>query len=170
MLPTLFGRTLPCVLILYAGLSKIGNAASGSSHTKSAFVPASVPPLVSPVAPVRSTEPATSQVRHLRVTAYHDRGLTAAGVPSDVGQCAAPADVPFGSTVYIPALNRKFVVTDRTHKRFRHNTIDIFMPDRNECLEFGRHYLDCVITPPDKPVRYGSPSLLQLAATFASQP
>ncbi len=83
--------------------------------------------------------------RVLRVTAYCDRGTTAAGVPSGVGQCAAPAFVPFGSRVYIPALRRTFIVTDRTHKRFRHNTVDIFIPDEVACLQFGRRYLECVV-------------------------
>ncbi len=67
--------------------------------------------------------------RVCRVTAYCDRGSTASGVPSGMGQCAAPADIPFGSIVYIPALGQRFVVTDRTHRRFRRSTVDIFMPN-----------------------------------------
>lgn len=102
--------------------------------------------------------------RRLRVTAYCDRGLTAAGIPSGVGQCAAPEDVPFGSIVYIPALKRSFVVTDRTHKRFRQTTVDLFMPDRQECLEFGLNYLDCVITFPSQPHRYGCTSIYSTIA------
>ena len=96
--------------------------------------------------------------------AYCDRGLTAAGVPSGVGQCAAPADIPFGAQIYIPALGRTFVVTDRTAKRFRHNTVDLFIRDRRECLKFGRRYLKCEITLPAETVRYGSPRLLVAAA------
>lgn len=99
-------------------------------------------------------------VRHLRITAYADRGLTAAGVPSGVGQCAAPADIPFGALIYIPELQRTFVVTDRTAQRFRRNTIDIFIADRSECLRFGRHYLDVLVYLPQRPHRYGSPSIL----------
>jgi 3D (Asp-Asp-Asp) domain-containing protein len=89
--------------------------------------------------------------RVCRVTAYCDRGITASGVDSGVGQCAAPADIPFGSKIYVPKLNRTFLVTDRTHKRFRKSTVDLFMPGKTQCLEFGRHYLDVVITLPDKP-------------------
>lgn len=92
--------------------------------------------------------------RVCRVTAYCDRGITASGVRSGVGQCAAPRDVPFGSTVYIPALGRTFVVTDRTHPRFRHNTVDIFIPSERQCLRFGRSYLECHITPPAKAGRH----------------
>lgn len=92
--------------------------------------------------------------RVYRVTAYCDRGITASGVPSGSGQCAAPAGIPFGSKVHIPALGRTFVVTDRTHRRFRHNTVDIFIPSESDCLEFGRSYLKCEITPPSgKPGR-----------------
>ena len=88
--------------------------------------------------------------RVCRVTAYCDHGITASGVRSGVGQCAAPQDVPFGSKIYIPALRRTFVVTDRTHPRFRHNTVDIFIPSEEKCFQFGRSYLECHITPPPK--------------------
>ena len=90
--------------------------------------------------------------RICRVTAYCDRGTTASGVRSGVGQCAAPSDVPFGSIVYIADLDRSFVVTDRTAKRFRKNTVDIFTASREECLEFGRSYLECefIIKEPPK--------------------
>lgn len=103
--------------------------------------------------------------RRLRVTAYCDKGLTAAGIPSGVGQCAAPADIPFGSKIHIPALNRTFIVTDRTHQRFRTTTVDLFIPDRDRCLQFGRRYLDVEITLPDSKHRYGSPELYRAIAS-----
>ncbi|MGD8450324.1 MAG: 3D domain-containing protein [Phycisphaerae bacterium] len=96
--------------------------------------------------PIHVTLPPRRVRRVQRVTAYCDRGLTAAGVPSGYGQCAAPADIPFGSKVYIPALGKTFIVTDRTHKRFRHNTVDIFMPSSWSCRQFGRKYLECEYT------------------------
>lgn len=102
-----------------------------------------------------------------RVTAYCDRGLTAAGIPSGVGQCAAPADIPFGSVVYIPALGRTFVVTDRTAERFRRNTIDIFVPGRQACRLFGLNWLECDIYVPRHQHRYGSTDLLDAVAAFA---
>jgi len=98
--------------------------------------------------------------RVYRITAYCDRGLTAAGVPSGYGQCAAPADIPFGSRIYIPELQRTFVVTDRTARRFRRNTVDLFMPSRTNCKQFGCQYLECEIVLPAERIRYGSPSLL----------
>ncbi len=100
-----------------------------------------------------------------RVTAYCDRGLTAAGVSVGVGQCAAPADIPFGSRIYIPSLDRTFIVTDRTAKRFRHNTVDLFIPDRGDCKTFGCRYVECEIAIPTDTVRYGSPRLRALFAT-----
>ncbi len=120
-------------------------------------------------APRAGETPAKKLVRVYRVTAYCDRGLTASGVPSGVGQCAAPADIPFGSKIYIPALKRTFVVTDRTHKRFRHNTVDLFIPQREACLEFGRNYLECEISLPDQPPRYASPRLVKLVENHARQ-
>jgi 3D (Asp-Asp-Asp) domain-containing protein len=153
------GRSL-CGILLLMGLANGG-------HSSAKTEPASSRPWMR--AGVRSIDPAAIQPdvkyeqtavhRVYRVTAYCDRGLTAAGVRSGAGQCAAPADVPFGARVYIPALRRTFIVTDRTAKRFRHNTVDLFISDRDECLEFGRQYLECEITFPVKPVRYGSPRL-----------
>lgn len=103
--------------------------------------------------------------KSFRVTAYCDRGITAAGIPSGYGQCAAPADVPFGSRVYIPELGQYFIVTDRTHRRFRHNTIDVFIPSRADCLQFGRRTLICEIEVPAEPVAYASPALPALIAS-----
>ena len=103
-----------------------------------------------------------------RVTAYCDLGLTAAGVPSGVGQCAAPGDIPFGSVVYIPSLDRSFVVTDRTARRFRHNTVDLFMPGRQDCLNFGLNYLECEIYLPRTEPEYGSTEISEAIGSFAS--
>ncbi len=83
-------------------------------------------------------EPGRSVLHRVcRVTAYCDRGITASGTQSGVGQCAAPGYIPFGTTVYIPELNRTFVVTDRTHRRFRQSTVDIFIPSQQACKDFG---------------------------------
>lgn len=94
--------------------------------------------------------------RVYRVTAYCDRGLTAAGVEAGVGQCAAPAEVPLGSRIHIPQLGRTLVVTDRPARRYRYNTVDIFIAGCDDCVSFGRKYLDCVITLPENVPQYGS--------------
>ncbi len=104
--------------------------------------------------------------RVYRVTAYCDSGLTAAGVPAGLGQCAAPADIPFGALVHIPALGRTFVVTDRTARRFRYNTVDLFMSTREQCKRFGRRYLECEIILPERPARYGARHLLRTAQSL----
>lgn len=106
---------------------------------------------------------------HFRVTAYCDRGITAAGVPSGVGQCAAPEFIPFGSEIYVPALDRTFIVTDRTHERFRRTTVDLFMPAKSQCLKFGRRYTDCVVTYPHKAHRYGSRSILESVSAIRAR-
>lgn len=87
--------------------------------------------------------------RVCRVTAYTDRGTTAAGTQSGVGQCAAPGDIPFGTIVYIPALDRTFVATDRTHKRFRKSTVDLFMTNNRAAKEFGLNYFEVVFILPE---------------------
>jgi 3D (Asp-Asp-Asp) domain-containing protein len=73
-----------------------------------------------------------------------------------MGQCAAPTDIPFGSKVYIPALGRTFIVTDRTHERFRRNTVDLFLPTEWACRQFGRRYLVCEFTRAERPAKYGA--------------
>ena len=99
-----------------------------------------------------------------RVTAYCDRGITAAGIPSGYGQCAAPADIPFGARIFVPELGQYFIVTDRTHRRFRHNTIDLFIPSKADCLQFGRRTLTCEVELPAEPIPYASPALPELIA------
>lgn len=76
----------------------------------------------------------------LRITAYHDRGVTASGCRSGPGQCAAPAWVPFGSRVHVPGVGW-LRVTDRTARRFRANTVDVWLPTHRKCIKFGVRYL-----------------------------
>jgi 3D (Asp-Asp-Asp) domain-containing protein len=135
----------------------------GTRHIVDTLHAASVPRAV--VEPERPLEYDPEPIRRVyRVTAYCDRGLTAVGVPSGLGQCAAPAGIPFGSRIYVPALGRTFIVTDRTARRFRHDTVDLFIPDRADCKRFGCRRLACEITVPTDRVRYGSPRLRALLA------
>jgi len=165
---SLFVRGL-CGLLVLAGLVS-GHGSAAKTEPESGRSPKTLAAtLVLPVG-VGTIQPGLEYqektvYRVYRVTAYCDRGLTAAGVRSGVGQCAAPASIPFGARVYIPALDRTFIVTDRTAKRFRHNTVDLFIPDRAQCLKFGRCYLECEITLPAQAVCYGSP---RLCATLAA--
>jgi 3D (Asp-Asp-Asp) domain-containing protein len=131
--------------------------------------PAPTPPIApaaEPIAPAAEEDSPDTEpyYRVYRITAYCDRGTTAAGVPSGVGQCAAPADIPFGARIYIPELDRTFIVTDRTARRFRHNTVDLYIPDRADCKRFGCRYLECEITHAPEEIEYASEELRQLVA------
>lgn len=121
---------------------------TASATAEPQFVDADDPHPAAPAHPAKPAGPKSIR-RICRVTAYSDRGVTAAGVSSGVGQCAAPEHIPIGSKVYIPALGRSYVVTDRTHRRFRQSTIDLFVPCDDRCRQFGRRYLEVEITPPE---------------------
>ena len=78
----------------------------------------------------------------------NSRGITASGVPVQEGvTIAAPPDVPFGSKIYIPALNRKYTVTDRGGA-IRGDRLDLFMESRGRAIAFGKQRLEVVITQP----------------------
>lgn len=97
---------------------------------------------------------ACGEVREYRVTAYCDRGVTASGFLAGPGTCAAPAGVPFGSVVFVPALRSAYVVTDRTAIRFRHNTVDVWRSTRRECFRVGASRSTCVVWPARRPIPY----------------
>ncbi len=134
----------------YANPVNTSNAPDATSTPAPAVRHAPAPAKHAATAKVAAKAKPRTLKRVYRVTAYCDQGITASGRRVGVGQCAGPAALPFGSKVHIPALNRTFVVTDRTAQRFRHNTVDIFMPVRADCVEFGRNYLECVVVLPDK--------------------
>jgi 3D (Asp-Asp-Asp) domain-containing protein len=163
-------RTLCGVLVLVSALEHSSYSAAPEAETFPANSEAMA--LSSQVEPAALNWPDDYGERVVyrvyRVTAYCDRGVTAAGVPSGLGQCAAPAGIPFGSRIYIPALGRSFVVTDRTARRFRHNTVDLFIPNKSECKRFGRRYLECEIAAPVEAARYGSARLHAAALQAAS--
>ena len=78
----------------------------------------------------------------------NSRGITASGVPVQEGvTIAAPPDVPFGSKIHVPALNRTYTVTDRGGA-IRGDRLDLFMEDIGKAMEFGKQRLEVVITRP----------------------
>lgn len=81
-------------------------------------------------------------VRVCRITAYCDRGTTASGVAAGPCLCAAPYDIPFGTIVSIPELGIVSMVADRTSRRYRQSTVDLWLPTKSECLKFGVKYLE----------------------------
>ncbi len=88
----------------------------------------------------------------LRVTYYCTRGITASGCGTAPGQCAAPAWIPLGSRVKVDG--RWLVVTDRTARKWRNGTIDVWVPTRREALVRGVHYSWVEVVAPAKAWRY----------------
>ena len=87
----------------------------------------------------------------LSATAYcHTGNPTASGVMPAVGQCAVDKIngqwVPFGTIVRIKGLGT-YKVTDRFGDS-RNNCLDIFMETEQECLEWGRRYVECKVELP----------------------
>lgn len=95
------------------------------------------------------TIPPASVKRVLNCTAYTATGnATASGVmPRSNHTIAAWSGLPFGTKVYIPALQTTFTVEDRGGA-VTEGIIDIYMDSYNECIQFGRQNLEAYITYP----------------------
>lgn len=85
------------------------------------------------------------QVVKLAVTAYSPHedscapwadGLTASGIPVREGVAAAPPEVPFGVTAYVPG--HGWVEVQDRGGAIRGKALDLFMWSREDALEFGR--------------------------------
>lgn len=91
---------------------------------------------------IHETEPA-------RITCYLWTGNKAANgeYPSEGIVASSDRSIPFGTEVIIDG--KKYIVGDRTNKRFQHmdpQTIDIYWEDSlDDCLKFGVQYKDIVI-------------------------
>lgn len=73
-------------------------------------------------------------------------GITADGSKAEKGTIAADPKYPFGTKMYVPGYG-----WGEVHDRGRAITgehIDIFFPDRDDALEWGRKYLDVIILRP----------------------
>ncbi|MHB1651636.1 MAG: 3D domain-containing protein [Desulfitobacteriaceae bacterium] len=87
--------------------------------------------------------------RVMRISAYtaHDkgmdgRGITASGEQVEEGRTiAAPDSIPFGTQIYIPALDKTFTVIDRGGA-IQGDRLDLYMENRKDALEFGVQELD----------------------------
>lgn len=93
----------------------------------------------------------------LRISAYcscekccgpRASGITASGRRVGVGQCAAPSFVPLGSRVKVDG--RWLLVTDRTAKRWRGGTIDVYMPSHREARQHGVKWREVQIERPSR--------------------
>ena len=79
--------------------------------------------------------------------------ITASGLLVQDGLIAANF-LPFGTVIKIPEFfdDKEFIVQDRMHRR-KVDYVDIWMPSRNEALEFGRHRSEIIIvSSPENPV------------------
>ena len=84
----------------------------------------------------------------LNTSAYcHTGNPTASGVMPQVGHCAVDKIngqwIPFGTRITTED-GRTLIVTDRFGDG-RSNCLDIFMPNEDECWQFGRRNLVCRI-------------------------
>lgn len=85
----------------------------------------------------------------LNCTAYTATGnATASGVmPQANHTIAAWSGLPFGTKVYIPALDTTFTVEDRGGA-VTQGIIDIYMDSYEECIQFGRQNLEAYVVYP----------------------
>jgi len=85
----------------------------------------------------------------LNCTAYTATGnATESGVmPQANHTIAAWSGLPFGTKVYIPALNTTFTVEDRGGA-VTQGIIDIYMDSYEECIQFGRQNLEAYVVYP----------------------
>lgn len=104
----------------------------------------------------RGTRKRVPEVRTMTVTAYtrrdkgmNGRGITASGAPVQEGvTIAAPPEIPFGTRIYIPALDHEYVVMDRGGA-IKGDRLDLFMESRERAMEFGKRRLEVLITYPE---------------------
>lgn len=85
------------------------------------------------------------------------RGITATGTKVTYGRTIAvdPKLIPYGSRIFIPALqhwpNRGWFIAEDTGGAIKGYRLDIFIPDRNEALKFGRQKLKAYVYKPSNP-------------------
>ena len=86
----------------------------------------------------------------LNASAYCDKGITASGEYVRDGFCAMDklngVLVPFGSKVILP--NGKVMIVKDRFGANHDNHLDIWMPNEDECWQFGRQNLVCRVEIP----------------------
>ncbi len=88
----------------------------------------------------------------MTITAYtktdksmNGRGVTASGERVQEGRTiAADLSIPFGTEIFIPALDRTYTVVDRGGAISR-GRLDLYMEKRTDALEFGVQTLEVFI-------------------------
>ncbi|MFC4807721.1 3D domain-containing protein [Paenibacillus sp. GCM10023250] len=100
----------------------------------------------------RAAKPSGTK-RHFEVTAYTvgddftpSHGITASGERVKEGRTlACPKSLPFGTKVYLPALDRTYTCTDRGGM-IKEGHLDIYMDSLKEALRFGRRQMKAVLS------------------------
>ena len=93
--------------------------------------------------------------RVMRISAYtaHDKGMdgkhiTANGERTQEGRTiAADKSIPFGTEIYIPALDKHFTVTDRGGAIYG-DRLDMYVESRKDAMKFGVKYLEVLVRYP----------------------
>lgn len=72
-------------------------------------------------------------------------GVTASGTKVQSGvTIACPRELPFGTQIYIPALNNTYICLDRGGA-IKGKHIDVYINSLQKAQEFGKKYLDVII-------------------------
>lgn len=87
--------------------------------------------------------------RVMKITAYtsRDKGMNGKGITSNGERVqkdrtiAADESIPFGTEIYIPALSKTFVVTDRGGA-IGEGRLDLYMERYDDAMEFGVQELE----------------------------
>lgn len=72
-------------------------------------------------------------------------GVTASGAYVEEGRtCACPPSIPFGTEIYVPALDTTYTCEDRG-AAITEGHLDLYMEDLDAALQFGRQELEVII-------------------------
>ena len=111
-----------------------------------------VPMPVVKVVEVIEPEPEPEDRRVMRISAYtahgkgmDGRGITASGEMVHEGRTIAAAEnIPFGTEIFIPALDTVYTVTDRGGAISR-GRLDLYMDKRADAIRFGVQELEVIV-------------------------
>jgi 3D (Asp-Asp-Asp) domain-containing protein len=71
-------------------------------------------------------------------------GITASGERVRDGICAASKDIAMGTRIYIPAMDKMYIVKDRGGAITK-GKLDLYMDGADKCYDFGRQELEVYV-------------------------
>lgn len=81
-------------------------------------------------------------------------GITASGKNVQEGMVALPKDIPFGTKVVIPSLDKEYVCEDRggfiEYTNEGYMRVDVFLNSHSECVKYGRFIVDGYLVYPEE--------------------